>query len=108
MDSNEKIGKYYEKNKEKMREYHRRYRDRNKEKIAEANKRYREENKEKLREYYRRYRKSNKEKRDKRGGTTGDTRNTYLATTSSMRLTIRSGAMPAIQAKSPRRQGVLP
>lgn len=54
--------KYYEENREKIREYNREYKEENKEKIREQNNEYRERNREKIREHMREYYKKNKEK----------------------------------------------
>ncbi len=72
-ENKEKIKEYREKNKEKIREYReknrekanknsKKYREKNKEKVNEYNKQYREQNKEKAREYNKKYREQNKEK----------------------------------------------
>lgn len=55
--------KYYEKNKEKMKESQRKWREKNKEKKKEYDKNYLEENKEKKLEYYKQYYEENKEKK---------------------------------------------
>ena len=51
-DNREKIREYSEKNKEKIKEYKREYREKNKEKIKEYKREYYEKNKEKYKEYY--------------------------------------------------------
>ena len=56
---------YYEKNKEKIKEYNKEYKEKNKEKIKEKAKEYKEENKEKIKEQKKeqnkKYREKNKE-----------------------------------------------
>ena len=54
--------KYYEGNREKIREKIREYKKKNREKIRENNKEYREKNREKIREHMREYYENNKEK----------------------------------------------
>jgi len=51
--------KYYENNKEKMKEYNKKYYENNKEKIKEYKKEYNENNKEKIKEYKKEYNKNN-------------------------------------------------
>ena len=58
MDKSEYQKKYYEANKDKMRESIKKYREENKDKMRE----YREENKDKIRESTRKYREENKDK----------------------------------------------
>lgn len=54
--------KYYEENREKIREQNREYKKKNREKIREQKNEYREKNREKIREHMREYYKKNKEK----------------------------------------------
>ena len=54
--------KYYEENREKIREKIREYKKKNREKIRENKKEYREKNREKIREHMREYYENNKEK----------------------------------------------
>lgn len=64
----EKSKEYYEKNKEKLREYKREYArghyEKNKERMKEHMSNYRLKNKEKIKKYKREYRENNKEKRN--------------------------------------------
>ena len=50
---------YYERNKEKRKEYQRKYYNEHKAKEKERKKQWRVENKDRIREYYRKWRKSN-------------------------------------------------
>ena len=52
--------KYYEKNKEKVKEYEKEYREANKDKEHERHKKYREANKDKEHERHKKYRETNK------------------------------------------------
>jgi len=61
-NNGEKIKKYKEKNKDKLKEYSKNYRENNKNKIHEYQKEYRENNKEKTRERSKKYVLENKEK----------------------------------------------
>ena len=67
LSKDEYLKKYYEKNKEKIREqnkeYKKKYREKNREKIREQNKEYYEKNKERKREQFREYYKENREQR---------------------------------------------
>lgn len=59
--NNEYLRKYYEENKEKVKERRRKYREENKEKVNEYLRKWREENKEKASEYSRKWYEENKE-----------------------------------------------
>ena len=51
---------YYQKNKDKRKEYQQKYDQRNKDKINERSKKYREKNKDKVKQYQRKYREKKK------------------------------------------------